>query len=149
MRALAMVLALFLPVLAPALAAEEIHVISSDESKERVLLLVEGEIVGIGKWPLQVHLFEAGELTGCHLSHSPIIDLKKVRIKVNDNPELPYLLVCGDQMVSATQADAVTVAPEEAAAGSEEWTLEREGKMMIVHWRESDESQWRITFERP
>lgn len=149
MKTPAVVLAIPLLVL-PALAAEEIHVISSDVGKERVLLLIEGELLTIGKWPLQVQLFETGELTECNLAHSPIIDLKKVRIKANDDPQLPYLLLCGDQMVTGKQASAVTVAPSEGTASeSAEWSLEREDATMIVHWRESDVRQWRITFRRP
>jgi hypothetical protein len=149
MRIPAIVLAHSL-LLLPALAAEEVHVISSDVSKERVLLLVEGELVAIGKWPLQVQLFETGELTGCNLAHSPIIDLKKVRIKANDNPELPFLLLCGDQMVTARRASAVSMAPvEQTPPGSQEWRLAREGDSVIVHWRESDVRQWAITFRRP
>jgi hypothetical protein len=146
MRTPAVVLILSV-LLLPALAAEEVHVISTDVSKERVLLLVEGELLAIGKWPLQVQIFETEELTGCNLAHSEIIDLKKVRIKANENPELPYLLLCGDQMVTARRASAVTMAPgEEISPEPLEWRLEREGETMVVYWRESDLRQWTITF---
>lgn len=150
MRAPAIVLLLALLPLLPALAAEEIHVVSTDENKERILLLLEGELLGIGKWPLLVQLFDTGELTECQLAHSEIIDLKKIRIKANDNPELPYLVLCGNQMATARRATSVTVAPaEETAPESRPWRVEREGETMTIHWRESDIRQWTITFRRP
>jgi hypothetical protein len=150
MRAPAIVLLLVSIPFLPAFAAEEIHVVSTNENKERVLLLLEGELLGIGKWPLEVQLFDTGELSECFLEHSKIIDLKKIRIKKNDNPELPFLLLCGDQMVSARRATAVTVAPaEEIAPETQPWRVEREEATMTVHWRESGTRQWTITFRRP
>lgn len=130
-------------------SASEQTVVAVDETKHDVLFLLDGGILLLRKWPLEVFRFETAPLEGCSLSYTAaILDLSK--LKVQWDGDVPRL-VCGKTRSAGRPAGDLTVRQGAAAGpGSGRWRLTREGPSLSLHYRpEGGSSEWVLSFPSP